>query len=459
MRNTIILNKEELEKLYLIELLSIEKISNQLQVSKSTVKNNIEYYGFKRDINKVLSKNLKGKRDELNNHQKEISREEFYQYYIIEDHGYYETAEHFGISTWALDRLRNSYNIKKDQSNTRKKMLLKKYEEAGSKENYYRELDEKIKNIHIQNYGSLEEYNKQRSKKISDTWNAKSPEEKANAIAKTLANGGGWNYKTANKTLRLKYGVNNSYAFAKFVNNSKINQKFENYLKSKKIKNLREQSISYNDGHFKKYDFRINNYLLEINPSITHNINFKPYGDKKGLSKTYHINKSKSAHDNGFQCICVWDWDDWDKIVKLISPEPKIDNFSIKEVEVDETREFLNNNHIFGYIESDISLGVYVDNNLISILTLNNIGENNYNIVRIYNENYLPDLINYFTSNYNPSSIYYLCNLDKYIPDKFINLGFNLIDKDYNIYNISLNNGNNIEIYGAGLEYYKWCKI
>lgn len=458
MEEKFILNEEELTKLYLEDLLTIKELQQYFRVSQNIILENLKYYNLKRDKNKVLSKNIKGKRDELKNHQNNISREEFYQYYIIEDHGYYETAEYFGISTWALDRLRNSYGIKKDQSNTRKKMLAMKYKEAGSKEKYYEDLDKKAKDTHIQNYGSLDEYNKQRSKKIADTWNAKTPEEKAEATAKTLANGGGWNYKTANKTLRDKYGVNNSYALAKFVNNSKINQEFEKYLQNRKIKYIREKTLHKEDKSFNKYDFQINNYLLELNPSATHNSNFKPYGDKLGISKNYHINKSKLAYDNGLQCICIWDWDNWDKIIKLITPELKVENFIIKEVEVEEAKEFLNNNHIFGYIEDIIRLGVYINDNLTSLLTLKKIEENKYNILRIYNENYLSDLINYFISNYNPSSIYYICNLDKYIPNNFIKLGFKLIDKGYNIYNVHISTNRDVEIYGAGLEYYEWCK-
>lgn len=453
-----LLDREELEKLYLTELLSIDEISKRLNVSKETIKKNISSYGLKRDRSKVLSKSISGKRDELNKHQNEISKEKFYQYYIVEDHGYYETAEHFGISTWALDRLRNSYGIKKDQSSTRKKMLNKKYEEAGSKEKYYEELDKKIKDIHIQNYGSLDEYNKQRSKKIADTWNAKTPEEKAAAIAKTLANGGGWNYNTIRKTLKDKYGVNNSYALAKFTNNSKINQEFENYLNSKNIKCKREKLLPKEDNYFYKYDFIVDKYLLEINPSITHNINFKPYGDKLGLSKDYHINKSKLAYDNGYQCICIWDWDNWDKILKLIFPEPKVENFSIRGLNKEETKKFLDNNHVFGHIDNDISLGVFAEDKLVSILTLEKLIGDKYNILRIYNENYLPDLINYFISNYSPSSIYYICNLDKYVPTNFIHLGFKLKDKDYNIYNVNIDSNNNVNIYGAGLEYYRWRK-
>ena len=454
---TVSINKEELEDLYINQLLSMEEISKYFHLSREVIKRVIDKYGLKRDKSKVLSNKIKGKRDELKSHQNNISKEEFYQYYIVEDHGYYETAEHFGISTWALDRLRNSYGIKKDQSNTRKKMLEKKWEEAGSKEKYYEELDKKIKDVHIQNYGSLDEYNRQRSKKIADTWNAKTPEEKAAAIAKTLANGRGWNYKTIRKTLKDRYGVNNSYALAKFVNNSKTNQKFKAYLQSKNIVHDIEKYLYRENGSFMKYDFVINNYLLELNPTATHNSTFKPYGDKKGISKDYHYNKSKLAYDNNYQCIHIWDWDDWDKIIKLISPEDKINNFSIREIDEAESKEFLENNHIFGYVKSNIRIGIYNnENKLISILTLEEIEPNIYNILRIYNENYLPDLINYFINNYNPSSIYYLCNLDKYIPDNFKKLGFKLIDKDENIYSVTLNNSNNVEIYGAGLEYYKW---
>ena len=42
-----------------------------------------------------------------------VNKEELYQYYIIENHGYYETAKHFGISTWALDKIKRLYGIEK----------------------------------------------------------------------------------------------------------------------------------------------------------------------------------------------------------------------------------------------------------------------------------------------------------------------------------------------------------
>ena len=236
--------------------------------------------------------------------------------------------------------------------------------------------------------------------------------------------------------------------------NSKINIKFKEFLELK--------NIIFRDGFGlggKHYDIKINNYLLELNPTATHNINWSIYNKEEGVSKDYHYNKSRIAYNNNYQCIHIWDWDDWDKIIKLISPEDKSNNFSIKEINEEESKEFLESNHIFGYVESNIRIGIYnKENNLISILTLEEIEPNIYNILRIYNENYLPDLINYFINNYNPSSIYYLCNFDKYIPDNFKKLGFELIDKDENIYSVTLNNSNNVEIYGAGLEYYKWCK-
>ena len=249
----------------------------------------------------------------------------------------------------------------------------------------------------------------------------------------------------------------NSLKDSSSFKDSKPNTSFKKFLLDK-IPNIYNNETEF-PLKGRLYDFKVNNYLLEINPTATHNANFNPFNvEKGGLKIDYHIKKSRGAYLSGYQCICIWDWDNWDKIIKLITPEPKVENFIIKEVEIEETKEFLNDNHIFGYIEDDIRLGVYVNNKLISILTLEKIEENKYNILRIYNENYLSDLINYFISNYNPSSIYYICNLDKYIPDNFIKLGFKLIDKDYNIYNVRISTNRDVEIYGAGLKYYKWYK-
>lgn len=488
-----IISKEELEKLYLVDRIDKETIANNLSICVDVLNKIITLYELKKENkHKKLEQLIEivdkeefiqycnthniietakkystttncitqykkyigyersedfinaGRREKLNQIKNNrfsklldrISKEELKDLYINQDKTREEISNYYNVSLDILDEVFKYYNIVKSRKQIMDKNLNGLYLRFGGKDKYYEYFFNKRKENWIDKYGSFESFNSQRSEKIAASWESKSEEEKQTITNKILTN----------KSQNIHY------------KNSKPNLKFNEYLKLNILKYDENRDREFVLKH-KSYDFKIGNSLLEINPTITHNVTWIPLNkNSKGLSKNYHINKSKLAYNNGYQCICIWDWDDWDKILKLISPEPKIDTFSIKEINIEEAKNFLDNNHIFGYVEDDIRLGVFIEDKLVSILTLEKLSENSYNILRIYNENYLLDLINYFVSNYNPSSIYYVCNLDKYVPDNFIKLGFELKDKDYNIYNIHINSNADVEIYGAGLEYYEWCK-
>ena len=65
------------------------------------------------------------------------------------------------------------------------------------------------------------------------------------------------------------------------------------------------------------YDFKINNILIEINPTTTHNSTFGIYNGSP-INEQYHYNKTKNALDNGYKCICVWDWIDQNSIIQKL---------------------------------------------------------------------------------------------------------------------------------------------
>lgn len=66
------------------------------------------------------------------------------------------------------------------------------------------------------------------------------------------------------------------------------------------------------------YDFKINNILLEINPTYTHSVDIAYHNKSRKISKKYHNLKSKNALDHNFLCIQVFDWDDIDEIIDNI---------------------------------------------------------------------------------------------------------------------------------------------
>ena len=95
-------------------------------------------------------------------------------------------------------------------------------------------------------------------------------------------------------------------------NNSKPNIKFELWLKEQNIEFEREFVLeSYS------YDFRVKNFLVEINPYATHNSTWGIYSTN-GLKKDYHLNKSKVANKYGYNCIHLFDWDNKNIVLEII---------------------------------------------------------------------------------------------------------------------------------------------
>lgn len=165
----------------------------------------------------------------------------------------------------------------------------------------------------------------------------------------------GWRNLTK-QTCQEKYGVDLPCLSPNCMknnptNSSKISDEFYNFLLNNNFKVEREFILgSYT------YDFKINNILIELNPTFTHTcIDTGVYPPKDKYS---HYNKSKLAKNNNYVCLCVWDWTDWDNLVSLL----KQDNLQM--------------------IETDIKL--YYTKNKISIES------NNPNDENLLKDNYLP---------------------------------------------------------------------
>lgn len=223
-------------------------------------------------------------------------------------------------------------------------------------------------------------------------------------------------------------------------NNSKINQTFANLL----IENCFDFTREFVLEKY-SFDFKINNILIEINPTYTHNSTIgavfnNSKSQNKPLFKNYHQEKSKFAKENGFRCIHIFDWDDWNKIINLLIQKNKIGarNCKIKEVSKQECDAFLNNYHLQNTCKSQkVRLGLYYNNELIQIMTFGK---------PRYNENYEWELLrlcshkdyivlggsqklwNHFLKNYNPHNVISYCDNSKFSGDVYESLGMKLIN-------------------------------
>lgn len=124
----------------------------------------------------------------------------------------------------------------------------------------------------------------------------------------------------------------------------------------------------------KELDFYIpsKNIAIEFNELYWHSELFK--------NKNYHIEKTKMCLDKGIQLIHIWE-DDWKhktSIIKnmirsklgLIKNSIGARKCEVREVNNAKAKEFLNLNHIQGYVPARTKLGLWYKDELVGLLTL-----------------------------------------------------------------------------------------
>ena len=336
-----------------------------------------------------------------------------------------------------------------------------------------KECQEKIINTNLKKYGcERATQNAEVSKKISDAWQNKTQEElqeienkriktnlKVYGVPYTIQTEEvqakiqennlkkyGSPYSIASKEIRDKviatclerYGVPYNCLTPGCINAnpsliSKINLKFRDKLNSYGIENKMEFTV----GKY-SFDFKVGNVLLEINPTYTHNSTYSTTIGKMMINpkeQDYHYNKTKVAHENGYRCIHIWDWDDEDKIIQSLLPRKVLyaRNLQLKEVSLEDTAIFLNKYHLQNScLGQDIRLGLYNSDELIEVMTF---GKSRYNknyeyeVLRLCTKSQYnvvggaEKLFSYFILKYNPKSIVSYCDNSKFSGDVYTKLG------------------------------------
>lgn len=394
------INKEEFIKDS--QILSISKLSKKYNLCASSISKLFVLWDIYRDSNKIKNESIKCAR-RVN---KNLDRESIYKYYVEEDHGYNETIKHFNIGQNLFLKLLKEYDIKKDRSKSFKKGLNKRIEKYGldNLNNWQKGQETRIKNS-----GSLyDSYKVGREKQI--------------------------------KTMIEKYGYECSFALDNSENarkriDSYPNKNFASKLQSFGLEFEREYKLLS-----KIYDFRVANTLVEINPSSTHNINWVPWDTSNGIDKKYHYNKSRLAEEHNFRCIHIFDWDDQNKILFMLSDREKVAarKCEVLEISKKESDEFINKYHIQGVTRDKIRLALKYNNEIVSVMTF---GKPRFNksaeweLIRYCSSKHVVGgahkLFKYFIDKYNANSVISYCDKAKFSGAVYDKLGFKLKNKGY----------------------------
>ena len=170
-------------------------------------------------------------------------------------------------------------------------------------------------------------------------------------------------------------------------------------------KKLAEELNSY--GVETQFEFKLDNHrfdllaqhekkklLIEYNPSISHNLEHdflftvgKAKVDKGGVPRRYHLDNSLLAEQNGLEAIQYFEHYDHDKMVDFILSKLGLNQHvyyarkcQVKLIDPSVARKFVYENHLLGLNKkAEVNLGLYQDDELLSVMTFSHLKENGVN--------------------------------------------------------------------------------
>ncbi len=189
-------------------------------------------------------------------------------------------------------------------------------------------------------------------------------------------------------------------------------------------------------------------YLPEMN--LAFEFNGLYWHSEIHKDKFYHQRKTKDCLDLGITLIHIWE-DDWlykNSIIKSIilnklkhSNKIHARNCEIKVIDNKQARLFLNENHIQGFIGSKVKIGLYYNNELVSIMTFGSLRislgqkliDDNWELLRFCNKIGLSviggasKLLYFFKKNYKYRSIISYSDNSRGSGNLYNKLGFDYI--------------------------------
>lgn len=167
--------------------------------------------------------------------------------------------------------------------------------------------------------------------------------------------------------------------------------------------------------------------------------------------KFYHINKTKECLNKDVKLIHIWedDWDNKQDIIKSIiinklnktSKRIFARNCYIKEIDNVTCRDFLERNHIQGFVGSKVKIGLFYNDEMVSIMTFGNLRrslgkkskQGNWELLRFCNKigiNVIggaSKLLKYFINNWCPNTILSYSDTSRYDGHIYRKLSFDYL--------------------------------
>ncbi len=180
-------------------------------------------------------------------------------------------------------------------------------------------------------------------------------------------------------------------------------------------------------------------FIPELNVGFEYNGIY--FHNDKFLKPTYHNDKFNECKELGIQIYNVWE-NEWllkkhicksvilDKIGKNNNQIINSENCEIKEIGIEDVKNFLNDNSMNDIDETiNFALGLILDNVIVAIVSFQNLNSDYKMIDLIQNINhnvlnYREKLLNYFVNNYKFDKLVKILNLSNENNEFYIKFGF-----------------------------------
>ena len=175
-----------------------------------------------------------------------------------------------------------------------------------------------------------------------------------------------------------------------------------------------------------------------------HSEGYSDYSMFKDTNKNYHLEKTELCLENDIQLLHIFEGEYLELWLSMINSKLGLNNkiFArkciIKELKSKETEDFLNKNHLQGFCQAKINMGLFYEDKLVSVMSFSKPRFNKkyeYELIRFASKrNYTviggaSKLWNYFVNKYNPKSVITYANRRFSNGDLYYKLGFTFIEK------------------------------
>lgn len=211
---------------------------------------------------------------------------------------------------------------------------------------------------------------------------------------------------------------------------------------------LKHVELNHRDNTSLGDKFQLDIFIPNVQVGVEYNGLY--YHSDKFRTNSYHLNKTKKGLDKGIKVIHIFEdeWTNKKEIVKsrLLNAVKKTENkifarnCKIKEITAKESKDFLEANHIQGNVSSRVKVGLFYNNELVSLMTFGglrkNLGqtskEGSWELLRFCNKlntvvvGGASKLLNYFEINYKPEEVISYADRRWSNGDLYHNLNFTL---------------------------------